>query len=35
MRSQKAGIDQGNTHHLLRSAELKAETEGFIMVAQD
>ena len=33
MRSQKADADQGNTHQWLRSASLKAETEGFIMAA--
>ena len=31
MRSQKDDVDQGNTHQWLRSAGLKAETEGFIM----
>ena len=32
--SQQADIDQGNSHHLLCSVGLKAET-GFIMAAQD
>ena len=35
MRSQKADVDQGNTHQWLHNADLKAETEGFIMAAQD
>ena len=35
LRSQKADVDQGNTHHWLRSAGLKAEIEGFIMAPQD
>ena len=35
MRSQKADVDQGSTHQWLRSAGLKAGTEGFIMGAQD
>ena len=33
IRSQKADAKQGNTHQWLRSASLKAETEGFIMAA--
>ena len=35
MRSQKADVDQGSTHQWLRSAGLKAGTEGFIMTTQD
>ena len=32
---QRADFDQENTHQWLHSVGLKAETEGFIMVAQD
>ena len=35
LRSKDADIDQLNTHQWLRCAGLKAETEGFIMGAQD
>ena len=35
LRSQKADVDSNDTHQWLRSAGLKAETEGFIMAAQD
>ena len=35
MRSQKADVDQGNTHQWLRCAGLKAETERFTMAVQD
>ena len=35
LRSKDADIDQLNTHQWLRCAGLKAETEGFIMAAQD
>ena len=35
LRSQKADVDSKDTHQWLRSASLKAETEGFIMAAQD
>ena len=35
MRSQKSDVDQGSTHQWLRSAGLKAGTEGFIMATQD
>ena len=33
--SQQADVYQSNTHQWLCSVSLKAETEGFIMVAQD
>ena len=35
LRSKDADIDQANTHQRLKCAGLKAETEGFIMAAQD
>ena len=35
LRSQKADVDLHDTHQCLRSAELKAETERFIVAAQD
>jgi len=35
LRSKDPDIDQANTHQWLRCAGLKAETEGFIMAAQD
>ena len=35
LRSKDADIDQLNTHQWLRCAELKAETEGFIMAPKD
>ena len=35
LRSQKADVDLHDTHQWLRSARLKAETEGFIVAAQD
>ena len=34
-RSKQAGVDQEKTHQWLRGMGLKAETEGFIMAAQD
>ena len=33
--SQKADVDLHDTHQWLRSVRLKAETEGFILTAQD
>ena len=33
--SKQADVDQEKTHHWLRGMGLKAETEGFIMAAQD
>ena len=35
IRNQKADVDQRNTHQWICSTCLKAETEGFIMDAQD
>ena len=35
LRSRDADIDQANTHQWLKCAGLKAETEGFIMAAQE
>ena len=35
LRSKDADIDQANTHEWLRIAGLKAETQGFIITAQD
>ena len=35
MRSQKADVDQGNTHPRLCSAGLKGQTESFVITAQD
>ena len=34
LRTQKADVDLHDTHQWLRSARLKAETEGFIVAAQ-
>ena len=34
-RVKKADVDKENTHKWLRSASLKGETEGFIIIAQD
>ena len=33
--NSKVDVDQGNIHQWLRSAGFKAETEGFIITAQD
>ena len=35
MKQVKAGVDQDKTHRWLKAADLKAETEGFIIEAQD
>ena len=35
LRSQKAEVDLRDTHQWLRNAALKADTEGFIVAAQD
>ena len=35
LRSQKADVDLHDTHRWLRSAGLRAETEGFFVAAQD
>ena len=35
LRSQKADVDLYDTHQWLRSARLKAETEGSVVTAQD
>ena len=35
LRSQKADVDLHDTHPWLRSAELKVETEGFTVAAED
>ena len=35
LRSHEADVDLHDTHQWLRSAGLKAETEGFIVDAQD
>ena len=34
-RSQQADVDQSNNHQWLHSVGLKAETEGFVMTAQN
>ena len=35
MRSQKADVDQGNTHPRLCSVGLKGQTESFVITTQD